>query len=243
MNVAVVSVNTKGVIPQIQNRRGQNSPYNISVNNPLDSFESKTQKLNLTTPSFKGKIVANLLTKEGRLNVMDHFSVIKNHDPENTDKIESVKQFVIELIDRIQEKGLNVNLTLSNNGSNTLKSSYYSFSNANVGFFDKPKNNVFGDGEYLANLVQEVDLIDQGKELEKERYFSKELLKMAAASGMQGLKIRDIAKECLLSCLDEDAFTKNVGYRFSQYYEDGDQVQTIMQVVENRIFRYLNPDL
>lgn len=210
-------------------------------NNNIDTFELKASKISKQNISFKSAEsgFANLHKYEGIRKMMDHFSILKSRDPGSTKKIETIKDFIVELNDMAKSKGQEIYLVWDKKNYSkdlSLNNMDYSFQSGYETWFYKDKYAVFGSGEELHELVEETNLIDQGKSSnDAKRYFCELFHKKYGTS--EDFSIKGCLKERILGDLRTPSHTKaTVGYGFRSIDSDTDMLTRVNNILSNIFF-------
>lgn len=124
-------------------------------NNNTDTVELK-----MKNPSFQGKNFARLFTEDGMLKMVNHFSDLKNREPELSDKIEAIKRFIVDFSNFSETNENFIKLgwePIINSLPLTFNNTRYFIENEAGGLFSKKKMVASGSGKSLHELIVHID--------------------------------------------------------------------------------------
>lgn len=126
-----------------------------------DMLDLRIKKGN-NLPSFKGENTAKLFTDKGMQIMMRHFAELKENEPNIADKVDAVKNFVLEFNSKAKENGVHIHLSwhdVTDNPKMSFKNLVYDFKNPRHG-------TVYGKSEDLYEIIKRADLVDKGQKIE-----------------------------------------------------------------------------
>lgn len=145
MNITAVSMNSKGVIPQAGTRAASNN-YTSAPSLTSDTFQKSV--------SFGSKESVILSTDEGIKQLLLHFTIFKSYDPQNANKIDMIKDFILEVNRKARKQMTSLKVSyeqmIDNEGLkfNNMK---YTFENGTHSFIKKPTR--YGSANSLYDLI------------------------------------------------------------------------------------------
>lgn len=226
MRVAIINQGTKS--QNFNNKSYQQKQSQFIQKTGIDTLDLSIK----TAPSFKGRTVSKLFTSEGRQSMIDHFSILKGREPNIANKIDTIKNFLLELNTLAESKGQKIQFVWEKEHGDGLNfdNMYYTLQNGNDGPFNYVNTSVFGKAEELHELITEANLIDNGRRFDnKERYFCE---KAHNEYGRGTNLIRGWVKDAILSVLRTKGPSRTLE---SGHYFKHNNSYDIMGIVENSV--------
>lgn len=223
------------LIRPITNFKENNPNYEKMKNKSLYYFSKKTDQndsFQLSTPTFNKipfkaayehfiKTNSNASLEKNIQSIKNHFSSLKKLEPNNTDKINLVENFVLKCIDFATEHKIDLSFSWHKNkyideGESALLYHQYSFEDS-ANSYKHPKMNVIGSGRDLYKLIKYTkDVEEETKQLKE---VNPDLYKIAELTGTD--KLETTLMNQIFETIKTDCAPDNENIiRFKDIYSD-----------------------